>query len=308
MRLMELRHLQSFVAVAEELHFSRAAERLQIAQSPLSQRIRALEGELGVQLFERTNRRVALTEAGAAMLLDARAALAAADGARRAAVRARDGETGTLRFGFVASAAFLQLPALLRALYFEVPDVRVELHRLDSVAQVEALAARRIDVGLARTPPADKGRLGVLELAPEPLLVALPADHPRAGARSMPLAALAGEPWVLSGAPASPSDLIVRILQACARAGFAPTVAHESPDLPSVLGLVAAGLGVSLVPLGIARLRVAGTTTVALAADDRTMLPSTLLWQPDRPSAVAARLVFVAQSARGHGFAASPGS
>src|ERR1700755_2664537 len=113
---MELRHLEAFVAVADELHFSRAADRLQMAQSPLSQRIRTLENELGVRLFERTNRRVRLTQAGEAILTEARATLRAAEATRRAAHRTRDGETGLLRLAFVASAAFLRLPELLRAL------------------------------------------------------------------------------------------------------------------------------------------------------------------------------------------------
>ena len=113
---MELRHLEAFVAVADELHFSRAADRLHMAQSPLSQRIRTLEAELGVRLFERTNRRVRLTPAGERILREARTTVRAAEATQRAAQRVRDGETGVLRLGFVASAAFLRLPELLRAL------------------------------------------------------------------------------------------------------------------------------------------------------------------------------------------------
>jgi len=295
---MELRHLEAFVAVAVELHFTRAADRLQIAQSPLSQRIRTLEAELGVQLFERTNRRVALTDAGATFLGEARATLTAAEGARRAAIRARDGETGLLRLGYVASAAFFALPALLRDLHAQVPDVRVALHRLDSAAQVEALAADRIDAGIARQPPVGDARIGVVELAPEALLAALPSSHPLADEESLPLASLAAEPWILSQGSARSSDLERWIRQACARAGFTPHLAHQAPDLPSVIGLVAGGLGVSLLPLGIARLRVPGAIAVPLRADDRPALPSSFIWHSDRTSAVLKRLVAIAAATR----------
>lgn len=296
---MELRHLESFVAVAEELHFSRAAERLQIAQSPLSQRIRALEADLGVRLFDRTNRSVALTDAGSAVLREARRTLDAAEGARRAAQRARDGESGTLRLAFVASAAFVALPALLRGVHADAPDMRIVLQRLNSAAQAQALVADRIDAGLSRTPPDPEQGLDHLDLGPEPLLVALPGDHRDAGARSVDLATLAEDPWILSRGSSAPSDLNRHIRLACARAGFEPTVAHEAPDLPSVLGVVAGGLGVSLVPAGIARLHAPGVTTAPLRKPDRAALPSTLVWHPDRRSAVVERLIAASRSRRG---------
>ncbi|WP_022928284.1 LysR substrate-binding domain-containing protein [Patulibacter americanus] len=294
---MELRHLESFVAVAEELHFSRAAERLQMAQSPLSQRIRALETDLGLRLFERTNRRVSLTAEGAAVLVQARRALAAAGDVRETARRTRGGETGTLRLGFVASAAFVQLPGLLRALHAAAPDVRVELSRLGSTAQADALAADRIDVGLTRTVPTADPPLGSLALTSDPLLAAVPSTHPLAAASSVGLDSLAAEAWVLARGSNGPSDLDRRILQACARAGFTPTVAHEAPDLPSVLGLVAGGLGVSLVPSGIARLHVPGVAALALDGPDRVALPSALVWNAahaERP--VVRRFVAIART------------
>lgn len=278
---MDLRQLEAFVAVADELHFSRAAERLQMAQSPLSQRIKSLERELGVELFARTNRRVALTGAGKVVLREARATLRAATATRRAAERARTGRAGVLRVGFVASAAFLQLPSLLRDVRERAPDVRIELQRLDSVAQIEALESDAIDVGIARSSPPERDDIRARPLQAEPLLAVLPSTHRLVGTRSAALEALSGDPWVLPRSGGG-TDLVARVLRACAAAGFTPSVAHEAPDLPSVLGLVAGGLGVSLVPLGIARLGVPGVTTVALDSGDRVALPATLLWHRDR--------------------------
>lgn len=292
---MELRHLEAFVAVADELHFSRAADRLQMAQSPLSQRIRTLEAELGVRLFERTNRRVRLTPAGESILAEARSTLRAADATRRAAQRTRDGETGLLRLGFVASSAFLRLPELLRVLRRRVPAVEVELLRLNSSDQLDALAEDRIDAGLARVPPVGEVRweVGTAALDPEPFLAVVPSDHPLAGRRRIALAALADEPWILSG-PARGSELVGGIHRMCARAGFEPGVAHEAPDLPSVLGPVAGGLGVSIVPLGIAQLAVPGVTEIALRGEDQSPLPTTLVWHARRAGPIVHRLVAAA--------------
>jgi DNA-binding transcriptional LysR family regulator len=296
---MELRHLEAFVAVADELHFSRAADRLQMAQSPLSQRIKALEAELWVRLFERTNRRVRLTQDAEEILVEARATLRAADATRRAAQRARDGEAGLLRLGFVASAAFLRLPELLRVLRATVPAVEVELVRLNSSDQLDALAADRIDAGIARVPPvADaRGDFETVMLKAEPFLAVVPDGHPLAGRRRIALAGLADEPWILSGS-ASRSELVRGIQRMCARAGFTPRVAHEAPDLPSVMGPVAGGLGVSLVPLGIAQLQVPGATAIPLRAEDQSPLPTTLVWPAQRVGPIVRRLVAAAAGGR----------
>lgn len=296
---MELRHLEAFAAVADELHFSRAAERLQMAQSPLSQRIRTLEAELGVRLFERTNRRVRLTQAGERILVEARATLRAADATARAAQRTREGETGLLRLGFVASAAFLRLPELLRVLRRSVPAAEVELVRLNSADQLDALAQDRIDAGLARVPPVgDVGwEVGIAPLQPEAFLAVMPSDHPLAARRRIALAALAQEPWILSGSTGR-SELVAGIHRMCARAGFTPRVAHEAPDLPSVMGPVAGGLGVSLVPLGIAQLAVPGATAIPLRPEDQSPLPTTLVWHAARAAPVVRRLVTAVGVAR----------
>ena len=294
---MELRHLEAFVAVAEELNFSRAADRLQIAQSPLSQRIKSLEAELGVRLFERTNRRVALTDAGERVLAEARTTLRSAQATRSAAERARRGDTGTVRLGFVASAAFLRLPELLRAARVALPHVEFELLRLNTADQLDALAADRIDLGLARTPPAaPHDETATMALKPEPMMAIVGLDHPLAARPTIELDALAEDPWILSARPrSSRSAVIDHITQMCARAGFAPRVAHLAPDLPSVVGPVAGGLGVSLVPLGIAQLATFGLASVTLAKRTERPLPTTLLWHTDRPRPAVKRIIDAAR-------------
>ena len=294
---MELRHLEAFVAVAEELNFSRAADRLQIAQSPLSQRIKSLEAELGVRLFERTNRRVALTDAGGLVLAEARTTLRSAQATRSTAARARRGDTGTVRLGFVASAAFLRLPELLRAARAAVPHVEFELLRLNTADQLDALAADRIDLGLARTPPATpQHETATMALEPEPMTAIVGVDHPLAACPTIEVDALAEDPWILSARPlSSPSAVIDHITQMCASAGFAPRVAHLAPDLPSVVGPVAGGLGVSLVPLGIGQLRTLGLASVTLAKRAQRPLPTTLLWHRDRPRPAVQRIIDAAR-------------
>jgi DNA-binding transcriptional LysR family regulator len=168
----------------------------------------------------------------------------------------------------------------------------VELLRLNSSDQLDALAEDRIDAGLARVPPVGVigWKIGMAPLAPEPFLAVVPADHPLAGRRRLALDDLAGEPWVLSGS-ASRSELVRGIHRMCARAGFEPRVAHEAPDLPSVMGPVAGGLGVSLIPLGIAQLTVPGTTAIPLRAADQSPLPTTLVWHSRRAGPLVHRLV-----------------
>jgi DNA-binding transcriptional LysR family regulator len=238
---------------------------------------------------------VRLTPAGERILGEARITLRAAEATQRAARRARDGETGVLRLGFVASAAFLRLPELLRALRASAPAAELELMRLSSADQLAALEEDRIDAGIARVPPVADVRweVGTAALAPEPFLAVLPSGHPLATRRTIALAALADEPWILSG-PAPRSELIRGIHRMCARAGFAPRVAHEAPDLPSVMGPVAGGLGVSLVPLGIAQLTVPGATAIPLRREDQSPLPTTLVWHAQRTGPLVERLVAAA--------------
>jgi DNA-binding transcriptional LysR family regulator len=251
---MELRHLRYFVAVAEELHFHRAAERLHISQPPLSQQIRALEAELGVALFERNRRRVELTPAGTNFLADARAILEAteraADGARRVAA----GEVGSLSIGFVGSATFSPLlPAILRDFRSRFPDVGLSLRELQTAEQLAALAAGRIDVGVVRGPLAatelDPG-LELVVIQREQLVVALPEGHPLAGSPRLRAADLRGETFVILRRHESPG-LFASLNKVMGAAGGVPEDVLEVAEMQTILALVASGFGVSLVPAAV---------------------------------------------------------
>ena len=251
-KLMELRHLRYFVTVAEELHFGRAAERLFIAQPPLSQQIQQLERELGVALFARTSRRVQLTPAGEAFLPEARQILASIGQAAGAAQRAARGDSGWLGIGFAASATYDLLPAVLhdfRALY---PDVALSLQELNAAEQAAALGDKTIHVGFAR-PYAPHPDAVVGAVLREPFLAAFPQAHPRAGDAPLRLPALKDEPFISFPERPQPSYAeAVRI--ACESAGFAPRVVQEVREMQTALSLVAAGFGVALLPASVTHL------------------------------------------------------
>src|SRR5579871_279007 len=250
---MELRHLRYFIAVAEELHFGRAAERLCIAQPPLSQQIQQLERELGFLLFHRTQRRVQLTEAGQMFLEEARQTLANLEKAAQMGRRVARGEAGWLGVGFVGTATYEVLPAVLSAFRERYPGVELVLRELVSAKQAQALRDKRIHIGLAR-PALQEDDLVSEPLVREPLLAALPERHPLAEAEHLPLTALAAEPFVLFPRYPKPSyaDFVI---STCERAGFLPTVAQEAAEMQTAISLVAAGLGVTLVPACVQRLR-----------------------------------------------------
>ena len=260
---MELRHLRYFVAVAEELHFGRAAIRLHMAQPPLSQRVyRQLEQEIGVTLLDRTKRRVDLTAAGRAFLKEARRTLAQAERSVRTAQRASRGETGLLSIGFVPTADLDLLPRVLRAWRARCPDVEVELSALSPAQQVEALREGRIQVGILR-PPVDDAGLVVESIRSESLVVAMPERHPLARRARVRLADLHGDAMILFPRDSSPSryDMLVDV---CRYAGFAPRTLHGEYAVPTNLGLIAAGLGVTLLPASIRNLQRAGVVYRAL--------------------------------------------
>ena len=249
---MELRHLRYFVAVAEELHFGRAAARLFIAQPPLSQQIQQLERERGVTLFQRTSRRVQLTPAGEVFLTGARQTLAELESAVQAAQRAARGETGWLGIGFAASATYDLLPAVLHDFREQFPDVALSLMELNAVEQSAALRDRSIHVGFAR-PHADEAEAAVEAVLREPFLVALPAAHPLAGRPELSLAMLAGEPFV--SFPERPLPSYAQVVRAvCEGAGFAPRVVQEVREMQTAISLVAAGLGIALLPASVQHL------------------------------------------------------
>jgi DNA-binding transcriptional LysR family regulator len=246
---VELRHLHSFLAVAEELHFGRAAARLHISQPPLSQRIRRLEDELGARLFRRTKRRVELTPAGQAFLTEARQTLAQAERTVRAAQRAARGEVGELGVGYVPFATYGPPPDVVRVSRKRFPGVDLRLQNLRSVQQRQALIDRKIDVGFVR-PQVTDPRVSYEAIWREAVIVALPDGHPLTRRTIVNVSDLAAEPFVVV-APEEPASFYDPVLTLCRKAGFTARVAHRVPDVQAAIALVAAGLGIGPVPAAV---------------------------------------------------------
>jgi DNA-binding transcriptional LysR family regulator len=252
--IMELRHLRYFVVLAEELHFSRAAQRLGISQPPLSQQIRVLEDTLKARLFERTNRRVELTEAGRALLVEARATLDQAERAVAVVGEAQRGEIGELRIGFAPSAPLIvPFTATILAFRKAAPGVRLVLNEQVTTEQIDALLERRLHIGFIRSPsfPDLPEAIAAIELYREPLVLFMRADHPLAvRSRAVPLKALAAEPFIFF--PRSHgTSLHDQMFALCRRVGFAPRIDQEARGNATILGLVAAGLGVTILPASL---------------------------------------------------------
>ena len=252
---IELRHLRCFVVLAEELHFGRAAERLGMAQPPLSQQIARLERTLGYTLFRRRPH-VALTQAGHVLLGSARRALAVVEQGIDATRRAARGETGSLRVGFAASTMVTVTPGIVRAYRERFPGVELRLREMSTVAQAEALRDGAIDLGLLREPRPEEG-LVCRPLVREPFVAVLPPGHPLAVRDELPLAALAEEPFVHFPRGVAPT-LHDQVIALCVAAGFAPRIVQEALEWLTIVSLVEAGLGVSLVPASFRKLRWGG--------------------------------------------------
>lgn len=253
---MELRHLRYFLAVADHLHFGRAAHALGIRQPPLSQQIRALEEELGVRLFDRSSRQVEITAAGEAFRTEARLAVAHAEAAQQAARQIGRGQSGTLAVGYVGSATLRLLPGLLRLFREKYPEVELVLRELATAEQIEALRGGSLDVGLLRPPltGADTEAVHVELIGAEPLVAALPLDHQLAPRPTVAVGDLSEEPFVLWPRRLGPG-LHDQVVGQCRQAGFTPRIAQEAVQMQSIVALVAGGLGVSLVPESVSRLR-----------------------------------------------------
>jgi DNA-binding transcriptional LysR family regulator len=265
---MELRRIQYFVAVAEEAHFGRAAQRLQMAQPPLSQQIRALEAEMGVTLFHRTTRKVELTAAGARFLVRARAILAEVDDAVTEAAQVADGMLGRIAIGFTGSATYDLLPSLVRVLRADLPGIELDIHgEMLTPDQVTALADGSLDLGLLR-PPVHNTAIDVQVLRREPLIAVLPEYHPLAGRDQVRLPDLRDDPFITY--PSHHRSVVYEaVMEACQRAGFVPATVHEVAETSTMVSFVAAGLGVALVPASVQHLRITGATYLPLAGTTR---------------------------------------
>jgi DNA-binding transcriptional LysR family regulator len=282
---VELRHLRYFVAVAEELHFARAATRLRIAQPPLSKQIRQLEQELGVPLLERTTRSVRLTSAGNVFLQEARRVLTQAEHARSMAMQAQLGAVGELQIGFVTSAGYEILPDVLRAYRGRFPQVQIRPYHMTVAEQLKSLEEHRLHVGIVRR-PIESDVLAFEVVRDEPVLLALPVGHPLESCEVVEMKALANESFIAASA-----DQRTGMDEAT---GFRPHVVQETPDIVTILGLVAAGIGVSLVPAAAARLRSSGVLYRPLAGNVPRHITA-LAWRRDEASPAVARFLEVAR-------------
>ena len=252
---MNLRRLEYFTAVAEERHFHRAASRLHIAQPALSVQVAKLEAELGVPLLDRNRRGVELTAAGAALLARLRLLLPSLRGALAEAADIGHGRGGRVVVGFVGSAAYQLLPAALRAAESEMPGAQIVLRQMTSPRQVEALAIGELDLAVTRMPSTDRALLS-RSLLREEFVVALPAEHPLARFARLDADRLDGLPFVTL--PADSGALYDAIVAELADAGATPCIIDAVTDMPALLGLVAAGRGVALVPASVSRIQLKG--------------------------------------------------
>ena len=268
---MELRQLRYFVAVADELHFRRAAARLHISQPPLSQQIARLEEELGCRLLARTRRRVELTPAGEAFLRDARAMLAELEVAVATARRIATGEAGVLRINFVGSALLSIVPGAVQRFRRARPSVEIELRERSTVEQLRALGSGVVDVGLVRPPIEADDQLRAEVVIRERTIAAIGADHPLARMRRIPLRRFAAEPLVMFPREQAPGfhDLLIGRMAAT---GTSPQVVQYAPEMLTIIGLVATGIGVSPVPASVAHLALDGVTYRPLSGAPDTEL------------------------------------
>lgn len=266
---MEFRHLRYFLALAEELHFGRAAQRLSITQPPLSLNIQQLEASVGARLFERDSKGVRLTAAGLAFRESAQALLAKADEARLLAREIEAGSVGRLRVGFVGSVLFRGLPQWLAAFQANHPRIEVGLSELNSQEQIDALMHDELDLGFVHTQRVPAGLLTAL-VHSDRFMGCVNAAHALARRRKVSLRQLRDEPFVLFSRKASP-DYYTRIVEMCSAQGFQPNVRHEVRHWLSVVSLVSQGMGVSVVPAALER---AGMAGVAFRPFTEATLPS----------------------------------
>lgn len=276
---MKLRQLRYFVALAEELHFGRAAEMLNIAQPPLSQQIKALEADLEVELFDRSTRPITLTGAGLALLRESRAILSQV--ARAEAIARREGarDAGRMVIGITGTAALEFASPVLKVLARRRPNVQLSLREMSSPAQLAALENGEIHIGFVRPPVLDE-RMSIRLVHKEAFYVALPSDHPKAADDGISLAELSGTPLVIFDREEAPGfrDLMLHV---CRAAGYAPTTIQDAPQMTTMLCLVGAGLGCALVPASARRLSIAGVSFSPLV-DYSPAIELYAVWLPEK--------------------------
>jgi DNA-binding transcriptional LysR family regulator len=264
--MLDLQQLKYFVAVAQSESIARAAEQLHISQSPLSRQVIALEARLGLALFARSGKRLKLNAVGQRYLLECKALLSQAAQLEVRAHEEAAGHAGVLAVGYVESAVHAgALPQALLALKQRRPDVRVQLHVMRTMAQFDALRQGEIDIGFTHRAPVSAAALMSQRVVQEPFLLAVPAGHPLAKAKSMTARALHAEPFVFVSQAASPEGHAA-LLAACGRAGFEPDIRHEVTEPSIALGLIAAGLGLAIVQASLKRAARPGVRFMPLPA------------------------------------------
>jgi DNA-binding transcriptional LysR family regulator len=293
---MEFRRLRYFAAVAEELHFTHAANKLRVAQPHLSQEIRKLEREMGVGLFVRTKRSVALTPAGRVFLERVRGIFDTTADAVKAAQRASRGETGKLAVGFVSAAAYSVIPDAIAQFRQAYPEVELVLSELNSDEGVEAVRKGLLDICLLHPPHNLDPAFAVEAIWEEPLVVALASGHAAAATRRISLSKLKSEPWVLWQREIA-SRLYDEIMAACQAAGFEPRVAQRTMRLATVLSLVASGVGLALVPETVSRMGVRGAAFRPLAGPS-VSVPMALIWRKGEVAPALAPFMAAVRDAR----------
>ncbi|UYP18599.1 LysR family transcriptional regulator [Rhodococcus sp. Z13] len=293
---MEIQQVKAFLAVAEELHFGRAAQRLHMAQPPLSRTIRRLEKELGAELFERSTRSVRLTESGRALVEPARNILDACRLAEMAVASAGSGQTGRVRIGFAGSSSHSLVGRWAKLVRRTHPGIEFVLDSSAYASEaLNKLAAGALDIGIVRllfSPPGIASRV----IARESLVVALPAEHPLAGCEKVGLADLATEPWVML--PAEPGSMLRELLLRLAHdAGFTPRIVQSAPDSLSLVALVSAGVGVSMTVSSVAANVINPEVVFVPLADHPEPLDVRLVWREDDDSAALAEVLRLSEQA-----------
>lgn len=290
---MEFKHLVGFIAIAEELHFGRAAARLHMAQPALSQQIRQLEKKLGVELFHRNTRSVTLSEAGYALLQPARQVLADVDIAKRAAVLGESEIVGRVVIGFAGASSRNALPELARAVRAEQPGVDMVLQgQTYAGAALAGITARQVDIGFCRLPVADAA-IATRIYGYERLIAALPSDHRLAENEVIDVADLAAEPFVTFPGTQGSSvrDALIRVTM---NAGFTPRIMQEAPDSYTILGLVAAGVGVTITVSSVQHIDTPGLVYRELSGDVADLV-AVLAWRRDNVSPAVMAVLEIAE-------------
>ncbi|WP_414618806.1 LysR family transcriptional regulator [Calothrix sp. CCY 0018] len=287
---MELRHLRYFVTLAEELHFGRAAERLHIAQPPLSQQIRQLENELGFELFHRTKRKVELSEAGKLFLIEVQQIFRQLQQAIFLGKQISRGEIGKLILGFVSSAAYNILPDFLLHFRNNNPNINLELHELTTDEQLRWLQSGRIDVGFIR-PPVNENTYESKIIFQESLIIALPENHPLANQEKVSLQYLKNESFILFPRLLAPGlyDLIISF---CQQVGFSPHLAQEAIQMQTIVSLVAAEIGVAIVPESLQNLQRTGVVYKSFV-EETPQVSIAMIWRKDDISPILKRFLEV---------------